>query len=65
MKRPIAKYYSQSSLATLEPLMDKVVRDFCVQLDSRFAKGPQDGVCDLGEWIAFCKFQVMTVQTPS
>ncbi|KAI0174798.1 cytochrome P450 [Pestalotiopsis sp. NC0098] len=65
MKRPIAKYYSQSSLATLEPLMDKVVRDFCKELDTRFAKGPQDGVCDLGEWIAFYAWDMVGAATMS
>ncbi|KAH8204472.1 hypothetical protein TruAng_001388 [Truncatella angustata] len=53
MKRPIAKYYTQSSLLSFEPLMDRVITDFCTHLNCRFAKRSNAATCDLGEWIAF------------
>jgi len=55
IKRPVAKYYSASSCAALEPHMDEVIRDLCDHLERRFidsAGKPKD--CDLGDWIAFC-----------
>lgn len=58
MKRPIVHYYSASSVAALEPLMDKVIADFCGHLEKRFIRG--DGkYFDLGEWIAFCKSKAL------
>ncbi|KAM0378981.1 hypothetical protein ACHAPY_005612 [Fusarium culmorum] len=36
MKRPIVKYYSQSSVIGLEPLFDDLIRDFCGHLETRF-----------------------------
>ncbi|KAF7536624.1 hypothetical protein G7054_g4385 [Neopestalotiopsis clavispora] len=66
IKRPIVKYYSQGSVMALEPLMDKTIKDFCMQLDTRFAKGPHSGkVCDLGEWIAFYAWDLIGVATMS
>lgn len=56
VKRPIVKYYSQSSVLAQEPLFTKVIGDFCTQLETRFMNGTQDKICDLGEWIAFCKY---------
>lgn len=55
MKRPVGKYYSQSSVLTLEPLMDTVIGDFCNHLETRFMKGKENMQCDLGQWIAFCE----------
>ncbi|KAK8097678.1 benzoate 4-monooxygenase cytochrome p450 [Apiospora kogelbergensis] len=52
MKRPIVHYYSASSVAALEPLMDKVIGDFCGHLETRFM-GKTSKSFDLGEWIAF------------
>ena len=54
MKRPVVKYYSQSSVMGLEPLMDTVISDFCDHLENRFmGEAPVD--CDLGSWIAYCE----------
>ncbi|KAI1871211.1 uncharacterized protein JN550_004656 [Neoarthrinium moseri] len=52
IKRPIVKYYSQSSVGAFEPLMDKVIGDFCKHLETRFMDGEQKHF-DLGQWIAF------------
>ncbi|KAK8121312.1 hypothetical protein PG999_005432, partial [Apiospora kogelbergensis] len=57
MKRPIVHYYSASSVAALEPLMDKVIGDFCGHLETRFM-GKTSKLFDLGEWIAFCSWDV-------
>lgn len=54
MKRPIAQYYSVSSVSGLEPLMDKVIREFCGHLEMRFM-GDKCKPFDLGEWLGFCK----------
>ena len=58
MKRPIVHYYSASSVAALEPLMDKVIGDFCGHLETRFM-GKTSKLFDLGEWIAFCKWKAL------
>ncbi|KAK8131649.1 hypothetical protein PG984_008087 [Apiospora sp. TS-2023a] len=57
MKRPIAHYYSVSSVSGLEPLMDKVIGDFCGHLERRFM-GDKGKPFDLGEWIAFCSWDI-------
>ncbi|KAL6354051.1 hypothetical protein LRP88_12603 [Fusarium phalaenopsidis] len=51
MKRPIVKYYSQSSVIGLEPLFDSLISDFCGHLENRFMNGSEPTECDLGEWI--------------
>ncbi|QPC64401.1 hypothetical protein HYE67_006632 [Fusarium culmorum] len=53
MKRPIVKYYSQSSVIGLEPLFDDLIRDFCGHLETRFMNVAERKECDLGEWIGF------------
>ncbi len=56
IRRPIAKYYSQSSVLTFEPHVDKLVDELCRHLESRFIDvpgGPEE--CDLGKWIGFCE----------
>ncbi|KAF9877443.1 hypothetical protein CkaCkLH20_05143 [Colletotrichum karsti] len=53
MKRPIAKYYSQSSVSGIEPLFDTLIGDFCGHLEKRFMSGSAPKECDLGEWIGF------------
>lgn len=58
MKRPIVKYYSQSSVIGLEPLFDDLIRDFCGHLENRFMNVAERKECDLGEWIGFCRFSV-------
>lgn len=55
MKRPIVKYYSQSSVIGIEPLFNSVINDFCEHLENRFMSGSAPTECDFGEWIGFCK----------
>ncbi|KAK1848824.1 benzoate 4-monooxygenase cytochrome p450 [Colletotrichum chrysophilum] len=53
MKRPIVKYYSQSSVMGIEPLFDTLIGDFCHHLEKRFMTTSKPTACDLGEWIGF------------
>ncbi|KAF9778790.1 hypothetical protein IL306_003266 [Fusarium sp. DS 682] len=53
MKRPIVRYYSQSSIIGLEPLFDSLIGDFCGHLEKRFMSGPEPKGFDFGEWIGF------------
>ncbi|KAK7932552.1 hypothetical protein PG985_003264, partial [Apiospora marii] len=62
MKRPIAPYYSASSVAGLEPLMDKVIREFCGHLETRFMSD-KGQFFDFGEWIAFCVWDISGAAT--
>ncbi|KAI5465273.1 cytochrome P450 [Mariannaea sp. PMI_226] len=52
MKRPIVKYYSQSSVLGLEPLFDELIEDFCGHLEKRFMN-ETGKKCDLGAWIGY------------
>lgn len=54
MKRPIGKYYSSSSVLSVEPLINLVARDLCGYLDERFVKANKP--CDLGAYIAYCEW---------
>ncbi|KAK3940293.1 Pisatin demethylase [Diplogelasinospora grovesii] len=64
MKRPIVKYYSLGSVLALEPHMDKVINDFCQHLEQRFMTGPGGPKeCDLGEWIAFYAWDLISSAT--
>ncbi|CVL08128.1 related to pisatin demethylase / cytochrome P450 monooxygenase [Fusarium mangiferae] len=53
MKRPIAKYYSQSSVMRLESLFDGLIGEFCGHLEKRFMSGSEPKAFDFGEWIGF------------
>jgi len=64
MKRPIVKYYSMSYVLALEPHIDTVITDFCKHLDWRFINGPNcPKPCDLGEWIDFYAWDVISSVT--
>ncbi|GAB1312635.1 Pisatin demethylase [Madurella fahalii] len=64
MQRPVAKYFSFGSVIAMEPLMDKALNDLCDQLERRFTNGRGNGqVCDLGDWIAFCAWDLITMIT--
>ncbi|KAK4171504.1 putative cytochrome P450 E-class, group I [Triangularia setosa] len=62
MKRPIVKHYSLGSVLALEPHMDNVLGELMQQLDSRFLQGPKK-TCELGEWIAFYAWDLITSAT--
>lgn len=50
-KKPIAKYYSPSGVAPLEPHMDKMIAQFWDELEKRFILGKPFDLC---EWIGYC-----------
>lgn len=52
-RKPIAKYYSPSATAALEPHMDKIINKLCHQLETRFVE--KSKTCDLGKWILYCR----------
>lgn len=55
-RKPIAKYFSPAGVAPLEPHMDRSIEILCGQLEDRYMNGGNAGrVCDLGDWIDFCK----------
>ena len=59
-KRPIAKYYSPTGVASLEPLIDKTITQLCDELDRRFATADAAAAgtaFDLGKWILYCSFR--------
>ncbi|KAI0855331.1 cytochrome P450 [Xylaria cubensis] len=55
MKRPIVKYFTMRNVLSKEILMDKVIKDMCRHLNTSF----NDKDCDLGEWIAFCAWDIL------
>lgn len=59
MKKPVAKYWTTSSVARMEPHVDSVVAFFVKQLAARFATGPGEDMgkaFDFGEWCMFCEY---------
>ncbi|KAI1748114.1 cytochrome P450 [Xylaria castorea] len=59
LKRPIVKYFSQGNVLSKEIFMDKVIRDMCRHLSASF----NNRDCDLGEWIAFCAWDIVGMVT--
>lgn len=58
MKKPVAKYWTTSSVSRMEPHVDAVVAFFATQLESKFAMGSENQMgtsFDFGEWCMFCK----------
>lgn len=58
MKKPVAKYWTTSSVSRMEPHVDAVVAFFAKQLESKFATdaGNEMGKSfDFGEWCMFCE----------
>lgn len=67
MKKPVAKYWTTSSVSRMEPHVDAVVAFFAKQLDSKFATdaGNEMGKSfDFGEWCMFCKAEPANRLTP-
>ncbi|KAK4463171.1 Pisatin demethylase [Cladorrhinum samala] len=66
VKRPIVKFYSWSSVLTMEPHIDKVIADFTQQLDTRFVS-PAGGVppkdVDLCAWITYATWDALAEST--
>ncbi|CAK7208017.1 hypothetical protein SEUCBS139899_010851 [Sporothrix eucalyptigena] len=64
MKRPIAKYYSMSSVLAMEPQVNAVLNDLCKHLEERFMDGANAGKDgDLGEWIAYYTWDFISAAT--
>ncbi|KAK4033039.1 Pisatin demethylase [Parachaetomium inaequale] len=61
MKRPVVKYFSLGHVLALEPHMDTVISDLIKNLDERFVKSKKP--CDLGEWIAFYAWDLISSAT--
>lgn len=58
MKKPIAKYWTTSAVARMEPHIDTVVAFFAKQLQDQFADGPPGAMgkaFDFGQWAMFCE----------
>lgn len=58
MKKPVAKYWTTSSVSRMEPHVDSVVAFFAKQLESKFATGAGNGVgksFNFGDWCMFCE----------
>lgn len=54
-KKPIAKYYAPNGVAPFEPHVDKTIKQFCHELETRFMTGSESGKpFDLGKWVLFC-----------
>ncbi|KAK0717508.1 cytochrome protein [Lasiosphaeria miniovina] len=65
-KKPIAKYYSASGVAELEPLMDKTIAQLCDELERRFVDAPGGAAgkpFDLGRWILYYTWDVVGAVT--
>jgi hypothetical protein len=64
-KRPISKYYSLAGVLPLEPHIDDMISYLCRRLEEEFIDGSNSNKsCDLGEWIAYCKFKSSTSSLP-
>ncbi|EAQ87743.1 hypothetical protein CHGG_04362 [Chaetomium globosum CBS 148.51] len=61
MKRPVAKYFSLAHVLALESHMDSVITDLLKHIDTRFVKTKKP--CDLGEWIAFYAWDLISSAT--
>ncbi|KXX72952.1 Pisatin demethylase [Madurella mycetomatis] len=63
MKRPVVKYFSQGACLDLEPHMDGVISDFIKHLDQRFASPGSLKACNLGEWVAYYAWDLISSTT--
>ncbi|KAM7187535.1 Cytochrome P450 [Rhypophila sp. PSN 637] len=60
-KKPIAKLYSPTGVASVEPHVDKILTQLCHELDTRFLSSPRTsgkGI-DLGRWILYYTWDVV------
>ncbi|KAH7254694.1 cytochrome P450 [Fusarium solani] len=63
-RQPIAKHYSSAGITTVEPHMDKVIDQFCNELEKRYIDGDNAGkVCDIGQWTLFYTWDVVGAVT--
>lgn len=63
-KRPISMHYSLKGILSLEPHIDVMIQYFCQRLEENFINAPNGTqICDIGEWIAFCKSSHLSYST--
>ncbi|RSM00733.1 hypothetical protein CDV31_011658 [Fusarium ambrosium] len=63
-RQPIAKHYSSAGITSVEPHMDKVIDQFCNELEKRYIDGDNAGkVCDIGQWTLFYTWDVVGAVT--
>ncbi len=60
-KRPIAHAYAMTSLLDYEPFVDSTSRTLVEQLSRQYANSGK--VCDFGEWLQWCAFDVIGEMT--
>lgn len=61
-KKPIAKFYSQTAVSSLELHVDKILSQLCTELDTRFISTTSAGEgksVDLGRWILYYTWDVV------
>ncbi|KAF4414768.1 Pisatin demethylase, partial [Fusarium austroafricanum] len=59
--KPVAKYYSSSSVLAMETQMNLVIEEFCTHLEKRFLENGD--TCDLGEWFGFYTWDMLSQLT--
>ncbi|KAK3681767.1 cytochrome P450 [Podospora appendiculata] len=66
-KRPIAKYYSATGVATIEPHVDKVISQFCDEIETRFVDNTKPVSAakpfNFGTWTNFYTWDVIGALT--
>lgn len=58
MKKPVAKYWTTSAVARMEPHIDGVVAFFAKQLQDRYTDGGEKTMgkaFDFGNWAMYCE----------
>ncbi|KAF9773967.1 hypothetical protein IL306_008104 [Fusarium sp. DS 682] len=61
MKKPIAKYYSSSSVLTLETKMNLVIEELCTQFERRYSKNNE--AIDLAAWFGLYTWDMISTLT--
>ncbi|KAF4340768.1 cytochrome P450 monooxygenase [Fusarium beomiforme] len=61
MKKPIAKYYSSSSVLTLETKMNRVIEEFFAQLEERYMQNTK--AVDLATWFGLYTWDMISTLT--
>ncbi|KAJ0119047.1 hypothetical protein J7T55_013282 [Diaporthe amygdali] len=68
MKKPVAKYWTTSAVARMEPHIDSVVAFFAKQLQDRYADGGEERMgksFNFGEWAMFFAWDAVAKTTMS
>lgn len=68
MKKPVAKYWTSSAVARMEPHIDSVIAFFAKQLQDRFTDGGEGDMgttFNFGEWAMFCELCYRSDMSPA